>query len=290
MEQAVFLLQYLRIQTMNKHNFKIELNYMKKLIFITLLLSFFVNKTSLAQALSVDAAILSRYMAHGVDVGMSDQEVYQLGIYKPLTSNLKFAVWSSFPIDRQFDNLDEVDIMLIWSKSFFNDSRFKLVPNCYVDYWFYHGTKVSEDIDGNSIEEMTFQGNKFNVGLTLPNLMAVAGNPLVVSYNYFYWSPLFEKTFQKGGIHEIGLNYGLPLLIDTEKQVFNIGLSTNYSENNVLQSNTGWTNMAFHLSTPLAKGSWTLSPSIHYQWTWEQSINKENEFWFGFNIGKSFGS
>ena len=264
---------------------------MRKLIFSIFLLSLFVTYPLSAQPpLTVDAGLHSRYIAHGYDIGFSDQEAFQLALYAPIISNIQFAVWSSFAVDRDYDNLDEVNLMLIWSKSFFNDSRFSFVPNTYIDYWFGH-SKMNMDIHGNSIDELTKQGTKFNVGVTFPNLLAVAGNPLVLSYDFFYWAPLFTKNiFQKGGIHEIKLNYGLPLSIGTEEQVFNLGISTHYAEKNLFQSNPGWTNMAFHLGIPITKGSLSITPSIHYQWTWDKSPNIENEFWFGFNIAKSFGS
>ena len=267
---------------------KIEMKSIR-LIFCVLIIYIGFGKVTKAQVLSIDAGPVSRYMAHGVDVGLADQEVFQFGISKPLPKGFNFTIWSSLPIDRKFDNLDEVDILLKWSRSFFEDSRVKIVPKCYIDYWFYHGVKKTIDVDGNQIDPITLQGIKANIGFSLPNLIKFSGNSIVLSYDYFYWSPLLEKTFSKGGIHEFKFNYLLPLQFDNKKQIINLGTSTNYSEKNILQPNSGWTNLAFHLSTAITSGSWTLSPSIHYQWTWKQSINEENEFWFGFNIGKSFG-
>ncbi len=171
---------------------------MKKLFFCLLLTCFFANNTSLAHTFNVDAAVPTRYTVHDVNIGLTDKEAFQLGIYKPLSSRIKFAVWSSFILDREFDNLDEVDVMFIWSKSFFDDSRLKIVPNCYIDYWFYHGIKVDVDIGGNNIDEMTFQGNKFN--------------------------------------------------------------------------------MAFHMSTKIAKNGRSISPFVHYQWTWEAVLIKKTNF------------
>ncbi|QGY46963.1 hypothetical protein GM418_25870 [Maribellus comscasis] len=241
-----------------------------------------------AQRLTIEGGPISRYMAHGVDVGLADQEAFQLGIYKPLPFHLNFVIWSSFAVDRKYDNLDEVNLLLKWSKSYWDDSRFQIILNCYIDYWFYHGIKMTADINGNAIEKMILQGNKANFGFSLPSLIKLYGKPLIISYDYFYWIPLFEKTFSKGGIHEFKLDYGLPLQFETKRQILKIGTSTNYSEKNILQPYSGWTNLALHISTKIISETWTLSPSIHYQWTWKKSINKENEFWFGFTIGKSY--
>ena len=83
-----------------------------RLIFNVLFICTLTNEVIQAQTLIIDAGPISRYMAHGVDVGLADQEAFQFGVYKPLRLGFNFIIWSSFDLDRKYENLDEVNLLL----------------------------------------------------------------------------------------------------------------------------------------------------------------------------------
>jgi len=241
-----------------------------------------------AQKLITDVTLTTRYMAHGLDVGGQNLEALQVDAIVPIVKDLAFVAWANFPLDRHFNENDEVDLLFNYKMSSKSKSRFLIAPNGYFDYWFFQNNKCTKDIHGNALNNAMLQGFKVNLGISMPNILPIGNTTIVPAYNYYYWTPLGGKTFYAAGIHEFTLNSSLPVKFGDTKQNLDLGLSSDYSEQNALGNDKGWTNVACHAGTTLRAGSWSLTPSVHYQWSFAANAVNHNQFWFKMNIGKAF--
>jgi len=78
-------------------------------------------------------------------------------------------------------------------------------------------------------------------------------------------------------------------LPDQKKQSLKIYVETYHNDGaQGLNVDPGWSHLATGMSTTFKILGFDFTPAINYQWTWEDTVNEENEFWFMFGISYQF--
>lgn len=230
---------------------------------------------------TLDYTWASKYMAHGWNIG-GDHPSHQPSVaVDALLPGLQFAWWGNFPIDRGRQNFDEYDWMLKYNHTLFGDTPLAVNLHGYIDYWLTPHSKAAST--GN-----TLTGFKEHAGLSFLNLIPLGSSHLVPSYNVYRWEDVGDDAFDGGECHELFLAYGTPLkmaLPGTQNQAVSLGSSMNYHTGTFGQER-GWSHATAHLAAPLTVLGVTLTPSVNYQWSFEDTVNDENEFWATLSVTK----
>ena len=61
----------------------------------------------------------------------------------------------------------------------------------------------------------------------------------------------------------------------------------NYHEG-ALGTKEGWSHATAHLSATFNLGGFKLTPSVNYQWSFEDTVNTENDFWAVLSLARDF--
>lgn len=223
-----------------------------------------------------DLTWASRYMAHGFNIN-EDNPSFQPSLHvETRVPGMQIAVWAGLPTDRDQSASDEYDFLVKYATTLNAGDRWAVRLNAYVDYWIYPHTADAGEIDpetGAAISEL--EGWKFNGGIALPALLPLGPAPLVPSYNYYYWTPRQDDLFTAGGVHELGLAYALPV---AGKQTLDLSSTLNYHDG-VFDVEPGWSHATASLSTTFRAAGVRISPGVNYQWSFEDTVNEEDEFW-----------
>jgi hypothetical protein len=104
-----------------------------------------------------------------------------------------------------------------------------------------------------------------------------------------YGWPAHSGGPEEGWFHIAGLTYDIPfppLLPDQEEQALSISADLTYNDG-VFDSDSGFSHATTGVSTNFEWRRFTLSPSVNYQWSFEDSVNEEDEFWVGVSLSYS---
>jgi hypothetical protein len=239
---------------------------------------------------TADLTLASKYMTDGFNVGGNHAAWMPSLAINTTVPGFYLMFWSALPTDRNRQQYDEYDFMARYSHNFLEGSPFKVNLHGYYDYWAYPHDELTQDKHGQTIAPQNFRGQKLHGGISLLELLPIAGAHLVPSYNYYYWFPDQKDLFQAGAHHELLLNYSheLPVFIPgAKKQDITLGGSLNYHDG-VFGVESGWSHTTAHVSTSVAALGCTFGASANYQWSYIESVDPENEFWATVSITKKF--
>lgn len=232
-----------------------------------------------------DLTLASQYMAHGFNINGEHASLQPSLHVETKVPGLQLAVWAGLPTDRDFEASDEYDFLVKYATTLNAGERWAVRVNGYVDYWIYPNTENAGEVDpatGAVVNEL--EGWKFNGGFALPELLPLGSAKLVPSYNYYYWTPRDAGVFVEGGVHELGLAYALPV---AEKQTLDLSSTVNYHDG-VFDVDPGWSHATASLSTTFRVAGLRVSPGVNYQWTFEDTVNEEDEFWGQLSVARDF--
>ena len=217
-----------------------------------------------------DVTVASKYMAHGFNVNGEHGSLQPSVTVDTKVPVLQFFVWAALPMDQEIRASNEFDYLVKYGHTFATESALAVNLHGYVDYWDYPN---KDDMSGW----------KFSGGVTLPKLLPLGPANLVPSYTYYYWTPQNSGAFEAGGVHEIFLSYAAPLL---PKQSLDLGASLNYHDG-VFGVKPGWSHATAGVSTTFDVGV-KLTPAINYQWSFEDTVDTEDEVWATLSVSKDF--
>lgn len=240
---------------------------------------------------TADLTYATRYMTHGFNVA-DDEHHLQPSIHvETRVPGLSLMYWASFPVDRDERAADEHDILLMYNRTFLADQPLAFNLHGYGDYWFYPKSSVTEDRHGAPMERRRLQGIKYHAGITLLGVPTLAGLKFLPSYNVYHWRPTESKVVDAGSVHELMLGCAVPLPwadgADGEPKNLHLAASANYHDG-FLGVKEGWSHYTAHASMDFAMGAATVRPSIHYQWSVEDTVNPEDEFWATVSVSLGF--
>jgi hypothetical protein len=240
--------------------------------------------------LGVDLTYASTYMAHGFNIGEDDKPSLQpsVSLNLPLPG-LQLAYWGAIPPDENCDSLDEHDYLVKFNRTWFASECWAFNLHHYVDYWIYPHLSVLEDKNGEPISASHKDGLKFMTGVSFPKLIPIGSTTIVPSYNVYYWTPVQEDLFEPGAVHELGLSGGWPMpesLGLAKGQTLDASTTINYNDG-TFGVNAGWSHATAGLSSTFPLGAIRITPAVNYQWSFEKTVDPEDEFWAALTLSWS---
>lgn len=241
--------------------------------------------------LTSDLTWVSRYVPDGFSVG-GDHPAWQPSVLidTPLPGfSIKF--WGCIQAERAQKASDEYDLILSYAHDFCQDSPFAITVDAAIYYFVFPNSSITEDRDGNAISPHDLMGVKFWAGFALPKLIPLGDSFLIPSYHYSYWIPLDGELFEPGGMHTLRLDYShsLPVFIPGVKsQSVFIGGIMNYHDG-FFGVAPGWSHTIMRAGTAVGiTDDLSASISFNYQWSFTDSVNPEDVYWYTASITYQF--
>ncbi|MBE7559909.1 hypothetical protein HS125_13585 [bacterium] len=254
-------------------------------------LAFSVSTLALAQdpedsAVSVTAAasIVSKYLWHGYDV-LDDHAAFQPYV-EVGWRGFFVGVWGSFALASGFEDLDELDYYAGCTRSFLSEERFAFDAMLLYTYYDYPNSDTVPGSDGVADTQ------DLMLKFAFPNLISLGPAKLVPSIAVLReWDGAESgHHVDDGWLHILALSYSLPLA-DTaftqEGQTLDVTLDATHNDG-VFGSESGWSHGTLTLGTSYSWGAVTIAPYVAHQWSWEDSVNDEDEFVAGWTAKVEF--
>jgi hypothetical protein len=234
--------------------------------------------------ISVDltTTVKSKHMWHGFDL-LDDHGVF-LPIGTVVFGDTGFSgkIIGAYALSSGFEKSDELNYAGFYTGAFLKDTRY--VTNFTANYFYYGKPKqVGHRADAQEI----------GIGFSWPKLLGDSG--LVPNY-YFgrLWPTRSNSNIEgcEGFIHVFGLAYNLDV-----PDFWAVGKSQTFRLSGDITYNDGfgggsvkhdWSHAVLGISTDFKKGNFTITPSLNYQISMEDSVNEENELWCGLNVTYRF--
>ena len=86
------------------------------------------------------------------------------------------------------------------------------------------------------------------------------------------------------------LNYNLPapsVIPGSKNQFINLAGSINY-HTGAFGVEPGWSHATAQLATPFEIATFIITPSVNYQWSFEDTVDPNNDFWVMISLAKNF--
>ncbi|MFH1743194.1 MAG: hypothetical protein ABIH23_29665 [bacterium] len=227
----------------------------------------------------LDATYVSQYMWRGYDILDGDPAFQPSVNFDLFQTGFSLNVWGSFGLSSGSEDYDELDYTLAWGRTFFEDAAYAI--DFSANYIYYDYPNV--DSENADVQEI-------GVGISLPNLAPVGPGYLVPSYYAGYDWSAYSGGPEEGWFHIFGLGYDLPipaLLPDQEEQALSFTADLTYNDG-AFDSDPCWSHTTAGLATNFEWKGFTLTPSVNYQWSLDDSVNDEDEFWAGISLAYSF--
>ncbi len=232
---------------------------------------------------TANITLASKYLAHGWNLGGDSWSFQPSLTLETKVPGVSLQVWAALPFDRDLHENDELDFLLHYSRDFFREDPWLMSFHGFADYWVF--TRQVQEDSGRQ-----FRGIKYKAGVAFPFLIPMFETHLVPEYNYYYWQSIDSKAFSEGGAHEFFLRHAIPLralLPAQEGQTLDLSSSLTYHQGS-FGNETGFSHATVHMATSFAVGPVSISPSVNYQWSFEDTINEDDEFWATFSVTSTF--
>ena len=228
--------------------------------------------------ITVDFTYASKYLWHGIDV-FDDHGAYQPAVFFNYR-NFFGGVWNSWPTTSGFEDWKEVDLFFGFTETCFEKERYAVISK--IDYWYV--SHPSSD-GSNDVQQVSCQ-------LSMPNLFPIGSSSLIPSYAIFHAGKGLrgKNTIDDGWFQTFALSYEflVPALVPAqEKQPLTVSWDLNFNDG-VFGGDSGLSHTTLNLSTVFTSGRMYVSPAIHYQWSFLDTVNPEDEFYFTIGMGYRF--
>ncbi|MBI1389756.1 MAG: hypothetical protein GC154_15060 [bacterium] len=261
---------------------------MRKTIWIRVLVcSIILSVVPAANALEVagedlgvnlDFTFASKYMWHGYDT-YDDHAAFQPSVtFSYMGFNA--GVWGSWPASSGYEVLTELDYYIGYDRSFFEESTWQVDASLLYTYFDYPKTNSSGDVQ------------EIALSLSMPNLIPLGPSSLVPGYVVYYdWDGIQDSDLiDDGWFHDFTLSYDVPIpaLISTqEEQALTLSAGVTYNDG-AFGSGAGFSHAQFGVETTFEWNAFYLTPAVYYQWSWEDSVNDEDELFATISVGYDF--
>ncbi len=199
-------------------------------------------------------------------------------------SGLSGMIMESYPLSSGLENSVQRNFALFYTGAILQDTSW--ATNYVLNWWYYGLPNIS---DGKS------DSQEFGSTLFWPGLIPVSYGSLTPSYYLSYiWASRSNSNIKEceGFIHVLGLNYDFDIpnfWPDGTKQSFRLHGDFTYNDGFAASAiEHEWSHLTLAINTKITKENWTITPSLNYQISMEDSVNPENEFWCGINATYKF--
>lgn len=229
-------------------------------------------------SINLDFTYASKYMWHGFDTFENDGALHpsvEFG-YKEFYA----GVWGAWPDSSGFEDLTEIDFYLGYERSFFEEEKYALTVGLLYTYFSF--PKINSQADGQEIA----------LSVSLDNLLPIGPSVLVPSYTVFYeWDGVQnEDAIDNGYYHTFALGYDVPvpaLLPDQEEQAISLLADVTYGDG-PYETASGLLYATVGVSTTFEWNNFYLTPAVYYQFSFEDSVNDEDDLYTLISVGYSF--
>ena len=236
--------------------------------------------------ISVDltATVQSKHIWHGIDL-LDDHGVFiPVGTITLGDTGFSGKVIGGYCLSKGFSNSRDLHYAVFYTGAFLKDAPY--ATNFTANYIYYGKPEIS-DRKGDSQE--------FGSTFFWPKLIAAGDGYITPSYYLGYiWASRSNSNISgcEGFIHVFGLGYDFEIpnfWPGGEKQAFKLFGDITYNDGYAGSAiEHDWSHATLGISTDLKKGNLTISPSLNYQISMEDSVNDENELWCGISATYRF--
>ena len=227
---------------------------------VAAVLGIIVGAAPLSAQFEFQADVMSRYIWRGFDLYPSNNPALQPSVtYTFGESGFSANLWTSFALGERsiYKDLDEIDFTLDYS---FPLSEQVGMSVGFTNYGYYFLPEFSFK-DGTSQE--------FYISAGLSD--AFLSPTLTAFYDVNLGSGLYVLL---QGSQSIPLSESLSL---------DLSAGLGYNSKQYIDE-SGLSDLTIGASLPIALGDWTIAPQINYSFVFLDSVNEENELWFGISI------
>jgi hypothetical protein len=259
-----------------------RMNFPKLTVMLLIFIVMHINIASSQSILddlstTVDFTYGSKYMWHGFDV-FDDHGAFQPSVtvqYK----DLYVGVWASLPDSNGFEDLQELDYYIGYDHSFLEDERYAIDVSILYTYFDFP-------------KDSSAEAQEFGFGFSMPQLIPVGDSFLVPSYMAYFNTEGFSSnnSTEDGWFHDFGLSYSYTLPatpITQEEQTLDLEWMITYNDG-AYGTDAGFSHTVVSMSTTWEWNVFYFSPMIAYQWSFEDTVNTEDEFYALIRTGVSF--
>jgi uncharacterized protein (TIGR02001 family) len=235
---------------------------------ILLLLAALLGMNLMAGNLSYQFDLTSRYIFRGIDILYNNKPAFQPSVtYNFDNSGFSLNAWGSFCLsDRStYKYCDEIDLTLTYT---FKTPKEYLLAVGFTNYGFFFA------------KHFTFKDS------TAQEIFVKAGLPKVLFspvFSLFYASDMGNDNLSDGLYMQISGTHTIKL----DKKL-NIDLSARLGYNAgqwiPKEAKTGFSDLTVGAALPIKMGKVTISPFVNVALVFLESINPDNEIWFGCSI------
>lgn len=261
-------------------------------VLIALCISSFAQEAESKKKLGVFASmdLQSESIWLGWDIANDEPSYIPCVVLDLWGTGFSTIFWASMPVDREHKAYDDFELILKYNHNLFANKKGEMNFHGFIDYiWvpgqdeFPHHPILNDN--GTYIAQTGLkQLWKLNIGVSFNNLIPVGDSYIVPSYDIFYITPANTAYFQPGSIHDLSFAYSRPL-----GKIANLNIS-----NHTLYHSRifGVEALAANYTTaivgfPFGKG-FSLNAQASYQFSMEDAVNPDDEFWTGVGLSYSF--
>lgn len=231
--------------------------------------------------LELTTTVLSKHIWHGLDLLDDHGAFIPVGTVTIGDSGLSGKIIDVYPLSSGFEKSVERNYAAFYTKSFFEDTQYatKITAN----YFYYGKQKRSSKVDTQEV----------GACFCWPNLFESSEISIIPSY-YFgcIWASESHSEISgcEGFIHVFSLAHDFVLpdfWAKGQKQVFGFSGDITYNDG-FAGADHDWSHAVIGVSTNLEMGNLTMTPSVNYQISMDDSVNDEDELWCGLNVTYRF--
>ena len=251
-------------------------------LIVTTTCSFCLAQDQQASSLGFDfdLSFYTKYMWRGYDF-YDDHAAFQPSLtYNLFDTGFSANVWGSLPFGSGNEEWNELDYTFAYHATLMEDTPTAL--DFGVHYAYFDFFKANRFAD---IQELA-------ADLALPNLFPIGPGCLVPSYFVTKnWPNKSSTPDVSGWFHIFGLSYDLPvpcIFVPDTTRTLNFYTNLIYNDG-FLDADHDWSALILGVtSSGVNLGPVNIQPSIHYQFSMDDSVDNENEFWAGVSLYYSF--
>jgi hypothetical protein len=226
----------------------------------------------------------SKHIWHGLDLLDDHGAFIPVGTIIFGDSGFSAKIIDVYPLSSGFERSVERNYAGFYTGTVLEDTAW--TTRLTTNYFYYGKPKV-----GNHKSDAQEVGTTF----FWPQLVSAGDNPIIPTYYLGYiWASEHDSNIRgcEGFIHVFGLGYdlGVPdFWPGGKQQAFRLFGDITYNDGFAGSTiDHDWSHVLFGISTSLGQGNLTLTPTLNYQISMDDSVNREDELWCSVNATYRF--
>lgn len=235
--------------------------------------------------LQVDLSLkyAQKYISLGRDYNEGDATVHP-EVYAGLgDTGLYLGVWGALGAESRnyWAEWDEYDFYLGYADTLFPGKRYALEYG--LAYTFLYFPRIKSSLGDQDYHEGVLSAR-------FPELFPKAGNAGLTPYAKLYTDRAVTRAHRDTvdqTVFNLGLDYAFSRRAGEDYAWY---VETYYNDGGREGTDPGWSHLATGLRASFEWQGFKLSPTLNYQWSWEDTVNSENDFWFTFQVSRHLGN